>query len=161
MTENKSSFQTVEDVMNREVISVSPETGINEVAQELARRSIHGVPVVDKGNHVLGIITEADFFIKEKSLIHLPSFIDIMQKLMVRSAVEEFDRREAEKILAATAENIMMTPCVTVYPQTTMEELLAIFEGKHFKSIPVVNKENVLVGIVTLFDLLPYLSVKK
>lgn len=48
-------------IMTRDVITVTPETSIVEVAQLMLAHKIGGVPVVSDGR-VVGIITESDLF---------------------------------------------------------------------------------------------------
>jgi len=48
------------DIMTRKVYSISPEASVQEVAQLLSRKSISGVPVIDKDAKIIGIVTEAD-----------------------------------------------------------------------------------------------------
>ncbi|MCB0047136.1 MAG: CBS domain-containing protein [Caldilineaceae bacterium] len=52
----------IEELMTRKVISVSPDTPIEEAAHLMVSRKIGGLPVVDDGNHVVGVITETDIF---------------------------------------------------------------------------------------------------
>lgn len=49
------------EIMTREVVTVSPDTTILEVARLLLQHRIGGVPVVD-GAHIVGMITESDLF---------------------------------------------------------------------------------------------------
>jgi CBS domain-containing protein len=48
------------EIMTRNVYTISPEAGVQEVAQLLSRKSISGVPVIDKDGKIIGIVTEAD-----------------------------------------------------------------------------------------------------
>ena len=48
------------DVMTTNVITVSPDTSVQEVAKILSERSISGVPVVDAQNRLVGIVSEGD-----------------------------------------------------------------------------------------------------
>jgi CBS domain-containing protein len=48
------------DIMTRRVYTISPGASVQEVAQLLSRKSISGVPVVDEGGKIIGIISEAD-----------------------------------------------------------------------------------------------------
>jgi len=48
------------DIMTRKVYTISPEASVQEVAQLLSRKSISGVPVIDKDGRIIGIVTEAD-----------------------------------------------------------------------------------------------------
>jgi CBS domain-containing protein len=49
------------DVMTRNVVSVGPDTDLNEVARTMLERKIGGLPVVEDGR-LVGIITESDIF---------------------------------------------------------------------------------------------------
>jgi acetoin utilization protein AcuB len=48
------------DITTRNVYTISPEANVQEVAQLLSRKSISGVPVIDKDAQIIGIVTEAD-----------------------------------------------------------------------------------------------------
>jgi hypothetical protein len=50
----------VADIMTRQVISVTPQTTIAEAARLLLDNRISGLPVVDPGGTVVGIVTEGD-----------------------------------------------------------------------------------------------------
>ena len=52
----------VRDVMNRDVITVSPETPIQDAAQLMVDHKIGGLPVEEPGGRVVGMITETDIF---------------------------------------------------------------------------------------------------
>lgn len=52
---------TVEEVMTREVITVTEDTPIEEAARIMADNKIGGLPVM-RGDKVVGIITETDLF---------------------------------------------------------------------------------------------------
>ena len=48
------------DVMTTNVITVEPETSVQALATLLSERGISGVPVVDRDNLLVGIVTEGD-----------------------------------------------------------------------------------------------------
>lgn len=77
----KSHSNQVDDVMTRDVVSVSEDTGLGEIAELLERNSFKRVPVVNAGN-LVGIVSRAD----------------LVRALAVRGD----DIREAEK---ATSDN--------------------------------------------------------
>ena len=49
----------VKDIFSTNVITVSPDTGIHEIATLMAEKSVHSIPVVD-GNNILGMIGKLD-----------------------------------------------------------------------------------------------------
>ena len=53
-----------------------------------------------------------------------------------------------------TAADIMTKDVVTVKRETTVRELAEIFETRNFGSLPVVDDEGNLIGIVTASDLI-------
>ena len=50
----------VQDVMSKDVISIQKYERIRHVANILTEKNISGLPVVDKGEKVIGIISRAD-----------------------------------------------------------------------------------------------------
>ena len=53
-----------------------------------------------------------------------------------------------------TAADIMTKDVITVKRETTVRELAEIFETRNFGSLPVVDDEDNLIGIVTASDLI-------
>jgi CBS domain-containing protein len=49
-----------QDIMTRNIYTISPEASMQEVAQLLSRERISGAPVVNKDGKLLGIVTQAD-----------------------------------------------------------------------------------------------------
>ena len=56
----------VAQVMTRQVAAVRPETPLRDVAALMVSKGISGVPVVGDDGSVLGVVSEADFVIKER-----------------------------------------------------------------------------------------------
>lgn len=52
---------TVDKIMTRDPLTVSPSTGLSEAAKLMLHHKIGGLPVVDAG-HLVAIITESDIF---------------------------------------------------------------------------------------------------
>ena len=55
----------VEDVMTIDIVTARTETPLKAVAQQLVERRISGLPVVNDGGEVVGVISEADLLVKE------------------------------------------------------------------------------------------------
>ncbi len=50
------------DIMHRGVVTVPPEMPVSEAASLMIDKRIGGLPVVDEGEGLIGIITETDIF---------------------------------------------------------------------------------------------------
>lgn len=147
----KGKKLTVEDIMTTTVIQVEPKTHINEVAQLLNKYGIHGIPVV-RDEKLAGIITESDFFIKNASNLHLPSYLDFLAKAEFHKRLSRREKKEVEKLMQATAKDIMSKKCETVRPTMPIRQLIKKFKTKHIYTMPVVKGKK-MVGIVTLADI--------
>ena len=52
----------VKEIMSKDPITVPPDFTVEETAEILMKNKISGVPVVDKGGQVVGVITQNDIF---------------------------------------------------------------------------------------------------
>lgn len=53
---------TVEELMTKRVITVSPDDTIEQAAQLMVEHRVGGLPVVDEFHRVVGVVTETDIF---------------------------------------------------------------------------------------------------
>jgi acetoin utilization protein AcuB len=53
---------TVERVMTRNVLTITPEASILDAAETMLNKKVSGLPVVDSHSNLVGIITESDIF---------------------------------------------------------------------------------------------------
>jgi len=53
-------MRTAGEIMTREIITVSPEMGVADLANLFWEKSISGAPVVDAEGKLLGVVTETD-----------------------------------------------------------------------------------------------------
>ncbi|MGE0084385.1 MAG: CBS domain-containing protein [Desulfococcaceae bacterium] len=134
------------DIMTRKVISVKPDTSLEQVAEILAENGISGVPVADAEGRILGMISEKDF------LIHMgvqknASFMAVIAQCLQNKGCLVLPIRRQK------AENIMVSPAVTVGENATVFEISGILTEKNINRLPVVSQENRLVGIITRSDI--------
>jgi CBS domain-containing protein len=140
-------MMTVRDVMTRSVVSVRPGTPLKEVAQLLIDHRISGLPVVDDDGAVLGIVSEADFLVKEQgaeAVRHRP-----LARILGESRES---RSQLAKIGALTAGEAMTAPAVTASSGRRIAEAAAVMTARGINRLPVVD-DGRLVGIVTRADL--------
>jgi CBS domain-containing protein len=139
---------TVRDVMTQSVKTVRPETPLKEVARLLLDTGISGVPVVGVEGTVLGVVSEADFLIKEQGA-------GAVRHRRLSSLLGEGAeaRSQLDKLSASTAGQAMTVPAVTVPPTFAITDAAALMTSRRINRLPVVEEDR-LVGIVTRADLL-------
>ena len=140
----------VKELMTHPVLTVTPDAPIKEVAEILYSHGITGVPVVEKDTGALvGLVTEKNFLTADNK-VYLPTYIHMM----------ETDRSnpEAQKMLDARANDVMLTQVNSVTPDSTVQELVNMFALRNVNPVPVVDIEKKVVGIVSRSDLVRLLA---
>lgn len=138
------------DIMTREVITVTPETSVSEVAFLLDKHRISGVPVLDKEDWVVGVITQSDLVARARDL-ELPPVIALFDLRLVLETPGHFKKR-LEKMLGTTVQQVMTPEPVTVYPETPVSQIAELMARKKVHTIPVVEGGK-LTGVIGKIDL--------
>jgi len=142
----------VRDIMTTSVITIKPETGIIEAAKILMDNHINGAPVIDEDGYVVGILCRDDLISQQKS-VPLPSFFVVLDGIIPLTSTKHIEK-EMEKMSATTVAHAMTQKPVTVKPDTTIEEVATIMIDRKVHTIPVLDDDAYLVGIVGKEDIL-------
>lgn len=141
----RKSAVTVGDVMTRDVVSVTPDTPIKDVATLLVERGISGLPVCDPDGAVLGVLSEADLLVKQGGP---PERSGGIFAWLVDSASSP----DLAKLRAHTAGEAMTAPAITVDTDRPVAEAARTMVERGINRLPVVDG-GALAGIVTRADL--------
>jgi CBS domain-containing protein len=136
--------------MTTEILTATPETSISELSKILENRKIGGVPVVDKGGRLVGVITQNDLVERARDL-ELPPAINILDLHIYLQIPSQMIHR-VEKMLGTTVGDCMTPDPITVSPETPVSEVAALMAKQKVHTIPVVEGEK-LVGIIGKMDL--------
>ena len=137
----------VRDLMTREVVTARETTPVKDVARLLVERRISGVPVVDDGGRILGVISEGDLVVKEQganSLKHRP-----LARIFGDAAET---RAQLAKVLALTAGDAMTAPAITITANALATEAAMTMTRRQVNRLPVVDGDE-LVGVITRADI--------
>jgi len=149
---------TVQDIMTREVITVTEDMEIVSAAKILMDNHINGAPVVNENGQVVGILCRDDLISQQKKL-PLPSFFVVLDGIIPLSSSKHMEK-EMEKIAATTVEHAMTPDPITVSEDTPIEEVASLMVDKKIHTIPVLDKDDMLVGVVGKEDILKTLIPK-
>jgi CBS domain-containing protein len=138
------------DIMTTEILTVAPETSISELSKMLENRKIGGVPVVDKGGRLVGVITQNDLVERARDL-ELPPAINILDFHIYLQIPSHMIHR-VEKMLGTTVSDCMTKNPVTVAPDTPVSKVAALMAKQKVHTLPVLEGEK-LVGIIGKMDL--------
>ena len=141
-----------EDIMTREVITVSPDDDVQTAANLLLEHHISGLPVIDGNGKVVGVITEADLIIRDKEFKG-PSYINFLDGIIYLENPQRF-QQQLKKMTEQKVKGLMTTRVFTVEPDTPVEKIVTIITDKKVNRVPVVSPDGKLLGIVTRHDIL-------
>jgi len=128
------------DIMARDVTSVEYGTEVEEAWQLIQRKKLKVLPVVDRANRVIGILTWQDFF----------KYIDLNAYDSLQEQFRRFIRRTTG-IETTKPESVghIMTQSVVTLPETAhIVELIPLMSLQGHRQIPIINTEHRLVGVV-------------
>lgn len=121
----------VKDIMEKDIQYGHASTKA-EVLGSLMIEGFGGVPIVDKKQNLVGIVTEFDL-------------------------LAELD--SGKSLGDVKAQDIMTTEVIRVSPHADMQTLIGVLQNNHLIRVPVVDQEGTLVGIVARRDIVRgYLS---
>ena len=144
----------VRDVMSPDPVTVSPDTGVEDLVRLLGEKDLPGVPVVDARGHVIGMVTESDLVMTDEDGedLHIPHYIELMGGLIPLEPLRKFEER-LKKAAAATVEDMMTAPAVTVEADDPVRKAGRLIAESEHNRLPV-EEDGRLVGIVTRADVL-------
>jgi CBS domain-containing protein len=98
------------DLMTRDIITVSPNIKVKDLALVFIKNQISGAPVVDKNGKILGIVSEADIVAKRgkdakalmsKKVISVPldASVEEIAQLMATHAIKRLPVMDGGKII--------------------------------------------------------------
>lgn len=133
----------VKEVMMSAPICVNPNTLMTEVEQIFNENSFHHIPVLNKEEEPVGIISKSDYY---KLQHHFTLF-------------EYKDAKESNKrfFKSLIVSDIMNDKPITIGSLTPIEEVIKMFLVNRFHSL-IVIEDSKCVGIVTPHDFLELLA---
>jgi len=140
----------VEEIMTKDVITVSPKTPIHEAAGLMVDHGVSGLPVVDDAGSVVGIVSEGDLILREKPRERAPWW-----RLFFGDA--ERLAREYQKAHGMTVGEVMTRSLIAVSPDFPIESAALILDQHRIRRVPVVA-DGQLLGILSRGDLIKALA---
>ncbi|MEZ5856060.1 MAG: CBS domain-containing protein [Hyphomicrobiaceae bacterium] len=140
------------EIMTRNVVTVGPQTPVREVAETMSKHRISGVPVVDDGGRLVGILSESD-------LLHRMETGTERRRKWWLGMFQDTSKmaQEFTKSHGLTAGEIMTANVTTVNGTSTLADIAELLDAKKLKRVPVIV-DGKLAGIITRGDLVKVLA---
>jgi CBS domain-containing protein len=117
--------------METDLLTVTPETPVVDVHRMFVEDEIHGAPVVDDEDRVVGVVSALD---------------------LLRVVGEQYDDFEA-RMRDINTSDAMTSAIVAVSPDATAGEVARLMRAQRVHRVLVIENQE-LLGVLTTFDLL-------
>lgn len=120
-------MQTVQDVMTRDVRTISPQESVQRAAQLMDELNVGAIPVCD-GEKLVGMITDRDITVRSTAAGQAPGQTPVA--------------------------DVMSTDVRYCYTNQSVDEVLGQMGDVQIRRVPVIDEQShQLVGIVSLGDM--------
>jgi CBS domain-containing protein len=135
----------VKELMTRDLTAAEPTMTVRELIELFYRSGLSSVPVVNEEGRIVGIISERDII--EGAL---PGYFEVLHGITDMNHLSQKLREiENDRI------EFYMTPEVVTVEEDEDDLVAAdLMIRKNVKSLPVVNKDGIFVGVLRRIDLL-------
>lgn len=128
----------LKEIMITKVISVQEDAPFHEVADKIMKNKIRHLPVVDKNNKLIGLMTERDLY-------------KIQSPRKLEDGTWYYDQESLDNFIL---KDVMIVNPFVLKPDNTVAEAILNMVQKKYGCIPIVDHNSTLCGIVTYVDLL-------
>jgi CBS domain-containing protein len=115
------------DVMTHDPACCSPSTRLDQVAKMMVENNCGEIPIVDRSNHPIGVVTDRDIVCRVVAGGKNPT--------------------------GQTAESCMTRPVVMVPANAPLDEVISTMEDYQIRRVPVVDDDGCCAGIIAQADI--------
>lgn len=133
-------------IMTPDPLAVEFGTDLEEAWTLMRQHKIKALPVIDRGRHVIGILTLSDFF-RHARAEQFRSLGVKLRDLLRQSTTVTSDKPEV-------VGQIMASPAITAGQGQDLAGLARLLTERGIHQIPIVDGRNKLVGLITQTDLI-------
>ncbi len=142
---------TAREIMTTEVVTVTTETSLKDLASKFVETRYSNMPVVDDDGKLLGVISETDLVEQQKPL-HIPTVMALFEGVFYLDSEKSF-KEQVDRITATTVGELCNRTPVTCSPNATIREIAALMSRHKVHLLPVVENSE-MIGVVARLDLI-------
>ena len=136
------------DVMTRDVVSIGPDATVLQAARLMLQHHISGLPVVDKDNALVGVLSEGDFLRRRETATERRRSRWLEFLMGPGKIASEYTHSHGQKV-----SEVMTDEVQTVDEDADLEAVVELMEKRRIKRVPVTRGGR-MTGIVTRSNLM-------
>ncbi|MCW8858181.1 MAG: CBS domain-containing protein [Deltaproteobacteria bacterium] len=146
---------TARDIMTKDVVSVSTETSLKELAKIFVKTRYSNIPVLDPAGKLLGIISETDLIEQQKPL-HIPTVMALFDGVFYLNSEKRF-KEQVDRVTATTVGELYQKNPITCTADMTTRDLAGLMSQHKVHLLPVIEGDE-MIGVVSRLDLIRVLE---
>lgn len=144
--------------MTKTVLSVTPEMPLVIAATMLVQEDFSGLPVVDKNNILVGLLSQQDLMVGG-SAIHLPTLAKLFKNFHLYKNDSEKISDEIKNLLSMRVKDVMDPNPVVIKAEEPVEQAIAVFKDTPRTTLlPVVDNDQKLCGVLARYDIIKLIN---
>lgn len=143
-------MKKVKDVINRDIITISPEETFDKIIDIMKEKKIGRLPVLE-GGKVIGVVTRDDLLVREEKA-PLPPVIAFWD-LLITLPNNKYFQDKLKKISSYKASELMSDSYFICREEDDLEEVVTKMLEEGY-SYTLVEEDGKLKGIITKSDLI-------
>jgi CBS domain-containing protein len=136
------------DVMTRELVTIGPDATVLQAARLMLQHRISGLPVVDAGGNLVGVVSEGDFLRRRETKTEKRRSRWLEFLMGPGRIADEYTHTHGSRV-----DEVMTRDVQTVDENASLEDIIELMEKYRIKRVPVMSGAT-LVGIVTRSNLM-------
>ncbi len=142
---------TAREIMTTNVVSVTTETSLKDVARIFVETNYSNLPVLDSEKRLVGVISETDLVEQQKPL-HIPTVVALLDGVFYLDSEKRF-KEEVARVTATLVGELLDHKLVTCAPDDTIRDLAGLMSKHKVHLLPVVEDDH-MIGVVARLDLI-------
>ncbi len=142
---------TAQDIMSTDVMTVTTDTTLSEVAKKFIETRYSNLPVLDDEGKLIGIISETDL-IEQQRPLHIPTVMTLFDWVFDFGNEKRF-KEEVDRVTAVIVGELYSKSPVVCSPDATMRDMAGLMSQHNVHLLPVVDSGK-MVGVVARLDLI-------
>ena len=153
---------TVSDLMTDKPLSISSRATAQDAVKLLTEHQFSAAPVIDEVGHPVGVISRTDLVDRLMRGDHLccleENWFDCAS--IVGKKTMESGEYLAHNMEYITVGEIMTPTVISISKTDSIDKAVELMLAKEIHRLFVIDKDGILVGVLSPFDILRYFSTK-
>ena len=147
---------TVADVMTQPVLSVSPETALQDAVQLISDHHISGLPVVDGEGALVGELSEQDLMVRESGVDAGP-YVMLLDSIIYLRNPLNWDK-QVHQVLGTTVGDLMRKDTHCCSATLPLPKAASQLHDRSTQRLFVLDDQRAPIGVITRGDVVRALA---